>query len=117
MFCGAARQGCEVDRIPYQPSPAFEPNRVLEKFRKPQYAVPAAIVAGMLAIVGGVQPGSTPTSARFSRRGPGDPGTGSVIAHRDARSTRANLPSIAEATGARSTPDTTPTRACVRSDG
>lgn len=39
------------------------PNGLLEKLKKPQYALPAAIVAGMLGIAFGVQPGGPPTHA------------------------------------------------------
>lgn len=38
-------------------------NSLLEKLKKPQYALPAAIVAGMLGIAFGVQPGGQPTHA------------------------------------------------------
>jgi hypothetical protein len=55
-----------VDRSPRQPASAFEPNRLLEKLKKPQYALPAAIVVVMLGIAFGLQPGSTSTSARDS---------------------------------------------------
>lgn len=55
-----------MDRSPRQPAAAFEPNRLLEKLKKPQYALPAAIVVVMLGIAFGLQPGSTPTSARDS---------------------------------------------------
>lgn len=34
-------------------------NELLQKLKKPQYALPAAIVAGMLAVAFGVQPGGT----------------------------------------------------------
>jgi hypothetical protein len=39
---------------------------LLEKLRKPQYALPAAIVVAMLGVAFGLQPGSTSTSARDS---------------------------------------------------
>ena len=55
-----------MDRSPRQPAAAFEPNRLLEKLKKPQYALPAAIVVAMLGVAFGLQPGSTPTSARHS---------------------------------------------------
>ncbi len=55
-----------MDRSPRQPAAAFEPNRLLEKLKKPQYALPAAIVVAMLGVAFGLQPGSTPTSARDS---------------------------------------------------
>lgn len=55
-----------MDRSPRQPAAAFGPNRLLEKLKKPQYALPAAIVVVMLGIAFGLQPGSTPTSARDS---------------------------------------------------
>jgi hypothetical protein len=51
-----------VDRPPRQRPPAFEPNRLLEKLKKPQYALPAAIVVVMLGVAFGLQPGSTSTS-------------------------------------------------------
>lgn len=55
-----------MDRSPRQPAAAFGPNRLLEKLKRPQYALPAAIVVVMLGIAFGLQPGSTPTSARDS---------------------------------------------------
>jgi hypothetical protein len=55
-----------VDRSPRQPAFPSGPNRLLEKFKKPQYALPAAIVVVMLGIAFGIQPGSTSTSARDS---------------------------------------------------
>lgn len=48
---------------PGNPRPVFEMSVFLEKFKKPQYALPAAIVLGMLAIAFGVQP-SGKTSAK-----------------------------------------------------
>lgn len=55
-----------MDRSPRQPAAAFEPNRLLERLKKPQYALPAAIVVVMLGIAFGLQPGSASTSARDS---------------------------------------------------
>lgn|GEM_PF-1327227 len=45
-----------MQRAPGPQPPSFAANAWLEKLKKPQYALPAAIVVGMLAIAFGVQP-------------------------------------------------------------
>jgi hypothetical protein len=46
-----------VQRQPRSPRPSFDSNQLFEKLKKPQYALPAAVVVGVLAIACGVQPG------------------------------------------------------------
>lgn len=45
-----------MQRAPRPPAASFDANAWLQKLKKPQYALPAAIVVGMLAIAFGVQP-------------------------------------------------------------
>jgi hypothetical protein len=118
-----------VDRTPHQASAAFEPNRILAKLTKPQYALPAVIVAVMLGIAFGVQPGSTPTSAHDSftaapqtteselpsptapRATPDPTAQPSAAASTPAATGEAGSATTpaADVAGARSTPDATPT--------
>jgi hypothetical protein len=48
-----------VQRTPAPQRPAFDTNQLLQKLKKPQYALPAAIVVGVLGLAFGVQPGTT----------------------------------------------------------
>lgn len=45
-----------MQRAPGPQRPSFDSNALLQKLKKPQYALPAAIVLGMLGIAFGVQP-------------------------------------------------------------
>ena len=45
-----------MQRAPRPPASTFDANALLQKLKKPQYALPGAIVVGMLAIAFGVQP-------------------------------------------------------------
>ncbi len=55
-----------MDYPPRQQANGFEPSLLLEKLKQPRYLLPAAVVVAMLGIAFGIQPGSTPTSARDS---------------------------------------------------
>jgi hypothetical protein len=48
-----------VQRQPRPPRPSFDSNQLFEKLKKPQYALPAAVIVGVLAIAFGVQPGGS----------------------------------------------------------
>lgn len=48
-----------MQRSPRRPQSTFATSDFLQKLKKPQYALPAAIVVGMLAVAFGVQPGGT----------------------------------------------------------
>ncbi len=52
-----------MDQPPHRQATGFGLNALLERLKRPQYLLPAAVIAAMLAIALGVQPGSTPTSA------------------------------------------------------
>lgn len=112
-----------MDRSPRQPAAASGPNSLLEKFKRPQYALPAAVVVVMLGIAFGLQPGSTPTSARDSFTAvpkttesklpsptPSPPETtpqpsATPSAPADSASTGSTQTPAAEVAGARATPD------------
>ena len=51
-----------MQRAP-RPQGQFTGNGLFEKLKKPQYALPAAIVAGMLGVAFGIQPGGPPSHA------------------------------------------------------
>ena len=52
-----------MQRAPRKQQPAVDGNQLFEKLKKPQYALPGAIVIGMLAIAFGVQPAGKPSRA------------------------------------------------------
>lgn len=55
-----------MDYPPRRQAHGFEMNLLLEKVKRPRYLLPAALVAVMVGIAFGIQPGSTSTSARDS---------------------------------------------------
>lgn len=55
-----------MDHPPQRQAHGFEPNLLLERLKRPQYLLPAAVVVVMLGIAFGIQPGSTATSAHDS---------------------------------------------------
>jgi len=86
----------------------FERNQILEKLKKPQYALPAAVVVVMLGIAFGVQPGGTNTNAA-------DISTAEIVSSEPTVAPTATLPPPSPTPAANRTPVASPSSSATAS--